>query len=325
MPKGSSPSMTCRSITTFIFCRELSEDAIKNGAMLYIAPFSRWDMWKTVDVNWQMYDVAEGWAKMQSKNIVTYLRHLAPLWRNRFNHTIPMDRGGWVSVRDLAGALGLSVDDLLSILRAMSLDPKDRCQVSMLYRKDMTPDGPVWTNFGVALVRACQGHSIPWIVPERLGEEIKHDELGRIACLCHGTTFDALPNILSGSLKPASMVEPGKYRRPGSRPQRPATGGTGQSGRTLVRNVLMMSPYPYFDHKRYVSGARKDSKLYVFLQKERVSELMAESDRKLYLTHRTAVISCHDWPWDCIQAVIAPGFQRGGSNDRVIYHEFARK
>jgi len=216
----------------------------------------------------------------------------------------------------------LSIDDLLSVLRAMSRDPKDRCQVAMLYRKDIQPQGAVWTNFGVALVRACQGHSIPWIVPERLGAEIRPDRLYDLACLCHGTTYAALPHILSGSLKPASMVEPENYRHPGSRPQRPATEQAQQTGRTLVRNVLMMSPYPYMDLQRYVSGARKDSEVYVFLNREKVAALMGQSDRKLYITHRTAVISCHDWPWDCIQAIFATGATR--PKDRLIYHGFAR-
>ena len=105
----------------------------------------------------------------------------------------------------------------------------------------------MWVNFGVAQVRTCQGHSIPWIIPERLGALIKPEEIGRLACLCHGTTFDAFPNILRGSLKPGSMVELAKLSRPGSRPRRSATGGVGTAGRLLVRNVVMMSPYPFFD------------------------------------------------------------------------------
>ena len=66
------------------WCQELSEAVIRNNAMLYVAPFSRQDMWDTVGVNWQDYDVTSGWAKTQSKNIVTYLRHVAPL-RNVIN------------------------------------------------------------------------------------------------------------------------------------------------------------------------------------------------------------------------------------------------
>ena len=105
-----------------------------------------------MSVTWQDFDVTRGWAKTQSKNIVTYLRHVAPIWNNRFKKTIPTDRGGWVTVRDLAGALGLSIDDLLSILRAMSRDPKDRCQVSMLYRKRAPPT----TQYGrISAWRRC--------------------------------------------------------------------------------------------------------------------------------------------------------------------------
>ena len=73
-----------------------------------------------------------------------------------------------------------------------------------------------------------------------------------------------------------------------------------------------------------MSGARKDSELYLFLHTPRVAEIMVESERTMYITHRSAVISCHDWPWHCVQAAIAPGFIPGGVHDRVIYHEFAQ-
>jgi len=99
----------------------------------------------------------------------------------------------------------------------MSRDPKDRCQVAMLYRKEKTPDGLKWVNKGVAQVRACQGHSIPWIALDRLGVSITADKVAKLPCLCHGTTFYALENILKGSLKPASDVDPTVYRRPGGR------------------------------------------------------------------------------------------------------------
>ena len=128
-----------------------------------------------------------------------------------------------------------------------------------------------------------------------------------LSCLCHGTTFDAFQSIWKGSLKPASHVDPSDYRHPGSRSQRPATGESGAGEYALVRNVLMMSPCPYFDRQRYVGGARKDSELYIFLQKDRVAELIATTPCHLYLTHRAAVISCDEWPWTCIQAVFAPG------------------
>ena len=99
-------------------------------------------------------------------------------------------------------------------------------------------------------------------------------ELWRLGCICHGTTFDAFPNILRGSLKPGSMVEPEKLTRPGSGCQRSATGGAVGEGHQLARNVLMMSPYPFFDRERYVSGARKDSELYLFLHKSHVAKLI---------------------------------------------------
>jgi hypothetical protein len=286
-------------------CEEISDKAIRNGAFLYIVPFSRADLWATAEVNWRDYDLRQKCVNDMSFRIVTYLRHLAPLRRNRARHCSAMDRGGWIAIRDLAIAVGLEMDGLLSVLYAMSKDPKDRIQIAMLYRKENTPNGLVWKNFGVAQVRACQGHSIPWVMPERLGVSISAEHVDKLQCLCHGTTHEALPKILRGSLKPASHIPPDFLERPGN------------------RATLMMSPYPYTDKENYIGGARKNSELYVFLDRDRVAALMKTSDRQLYLTHRAAVITQDGWPWHCIQCVVAPGFKHGGPADALIYHEFA--
>ena len=50
---------------------------------------------------------------------------------------------------------------------------------------------------------------------------IRSHKLNDLSCLCHGTTFDAFPSFLKGSLKPASHVDPSDYRHPRSRSQRP--------------------------------------------------------------------------------------------------------
>ena len=134
----------------FYWCEEISEKVIRNNAFLDIAPFSRWDMWSNLSVVWREYDVTRGWALAMSKRIVTYLRHQAPLRRNRAGYTSAMDRGGWIAMRDLATAMKLTMDELISILRAMSYDPKDRIQVAMLYRKEPSPVGPVWKNLSGA-------------------------------------------------------------------------------------------------------------------------------------------------------------------------------
>ena len=154
--------------------------------MLYIAPFSCRDMWDSCDVDWRDYDVTvpNTWPFTASRRIVSVLRHQAPLRSNR--HAAPMDRGGWKPVRDLAAAVRLSIDDTISLLYAMSKDPKDRCQLAMLYRKTETPSGTKWVNEGVAQVRACQGHSIPWIVLDRLGVSITANKVKELPCLCHG-------------------------------------------------------------------------------------------------------------------------------------------
>jgi hypothetical protein len=102
------------------WCEEISEKVLKAGAMLYLAPFSRTDMWETVSVTWRDYDVNYGWARDMSRRIVAYLRHQAPVRRNRTGYTAPMDRGGWITIRDLANALSISIDDTISLLRAMN-------------------------------------------------------------------------------------------------------------------------------------------------------------------------------------------------------------
>jgi hypothetical protein len=58
--------------------------------------------------------------------------------------------------------------------------------------------------------------------------------------------------------------------------------------------------------------------------KERVAELVAVTPRRLYLTHRAAVISCDDWPCTCIQAVFKAGKVPRGKDGRVIFHEVAK-
>ena len=159
--------------------------------MLYIAPSYCRDMWDSCNVRWRDYNVNEQNSRAWhvSKKIVTILRHTAPLRFNKYN--APMDRGGWMPIRDLAVAIRLSIDDTLSMLYAMSKDPKDRCQVAMLYRKVVTLAGINWVNEGVAQVRACQGHSIPWIFLDRLGMSISADRVKDLPCLCHGTSRGA--------------------------------------------------------------------------------------------------------------------------------------
>ena len=155
-------------------------------------------------------------------------------------------------IRDLVDAIRLSIDDTLSMLYAMSKDPKDRCQVAMLYRKVVTPAGINWVNEGVAQVRACQGHSIPWIFLDRLGMSVSAERVKDLPCLCHGTSRGALANILKDSLKPGSHLDPATLRSSGRHPPRrgEAKGtGRGKYERNVVseRQVLMMLPYPYFD------------------------------------------------------------------------------
>ena len=76
------------------WCLEHSEDVVAHDAMLVIAPFSCGSMWQDCRITWKEIDLSHGWGRFMSKRIVTYLRHVAPLWNNHHNETIPMDWGG---------------------------------------------------------------------------------------------------------------------------------------------------------------------------------------------------------------------------------------
>jgi len=47
------------------------------------------------------------------------------------------------------------------------------------------------------------------------------------------------------------------------------------------------------------------------------------SDRKMFLSHRAAIMSHDIWPWQCIDAAFVPG-NRPGFTDNVIFHWWAR-
>ena len=49
-------------------------------------------------------------------------------------------------------------------------------------------------------VRACQGHTIPWIVTGRLQSQVLPGHLVRVATICHGTRKDRLQSILRWGL-----------------------------------------------------------------------------------------------------------------------------
>lgn len=90
---------------------------------------------------------------------------------------LDMDEHGWVSVSQLidhvnaAGKYALSPDFLRDIVQT---DDKGRYRFS--------PDG--------ARIKACQGHSIPWVIPEMEWREPPQ-------YLYHGTTADAWEKIQS--------------------------------------------------------------------------------------------------------------------------------
>jgi hypothetical protein len=50
----------------------------------------------------------------------------------------------------------------------------------MLYVNEGRANDPVWVNNGMAKAQVCQGHSVPWVLPERLGAEIMPKELRRL-------------------------------------------------------------------------------------------------------------------------------------------------
>jgi len=130
-----------------------------------------------------------------------------------------------------------------------------------------------------------------------------------------------LGQILEGSLKPASHFDLEIYRPPSGRAVKTA----GKAVGSTERSVLMMLPYPYYDTEGHVGGARKYSEVYIFLQKEIVSELMDTSPRRLYLTHRASVVSNDEWPWSCIESIFKAGKEPGDKDDRMLYHWYARR
>lgn len=117
---------------------------------------------------------------MPQKNISIYLSYL--LRHNPAACGLPMDRHGWVPVDALiegvnrGGKYRLDREQLKQIVAA---DEKGRYRFS--------PDG--------ARIKACQGHSLPWVEPELDYREPPE-------YLYHGTTADAAGKIReSGSIQ----------------------------------------------------------------------------------------------------------------------------
>lgn len=116
---------------------------------------------------------------MREKGTVKVSRHLACLLRHAPELAdLDMDRHGWVAVRQLIenvnarGEYHLTPELLREIV---DTDNKGRYRIS--------PDG--------VRIKACQGHSIPWVEPElevRVPPEY----------LYHGTTAEALQEIMAG-------------------------------------------------------------------------------------------------------------------------------
>ena len=130
-----------------------------------------------------------------------FLRHKAPLPAEKTNFLrVPMDRGGWVSVRECAAAMEMRLDDLISLCWSMSKESKNRVQLAVEMR-DERGDGN-YKFSGVALIRAAQGHSIPFVNPARIGAYVSAGVMREeICCVCHGTTWEALAHILRGGLQ----------------------------------------------------------------------------------------------------------------------------
>ena len=90
---------------------------------------------------------------------------------------LDMDKHGWVDVRQLTDRVNAAGKHSLSpdlLQRIVDSDEKGRYRLS--------PDG--------ARIKACQGHSIPWVIPEMEWREPPQ-------YLYHGTTTDAWAKIRS--------------------------------------------------------------------------------------------------------------------------------
>ena len=110
---------------------------------------------------------------MAKKNISVYLSFL--LRHRPETIHLAMDKHGWVSVEDLiqgvneGGKYQLDVEKLEDIV---AQDSKGRYRFNGDHSK----------------IKACQGHSIPWVEPEL-------EYLTPPECLYHGTTTDAAEKI----------------------------------------------------------------------------------------------------------------------------------
>ena len=122
-----------------------------------------------------------------------------------------------------------------------------------------------------------------------------------VPCLCHGTTTTAFESIARSSLKPESQLD-----LPWGR----------SASRTAGRAVLMLSPFPHTHDAR--GGFRKKSEVYVYLGRDKVANFMRTSERKMYMSHRAAIMSCDAWPWQCIDAAVVPG-NRPGYTDKLVF------
>ena len=216
-----------------------------------------------------------------------------------------MDRGGWCRAMELARTLRISLDNLMTLCWHMSWDPKDRVQVSVVYRNvSAITTQPHWELIGVGCLRAVQGHSLKCVDHERTASRIPAEVIKNLACLCHGTTWKGFAGMLTG------------FQRPGGGTLRAAAEGVAEEE---LRNETMMSPFAYFDKDNYVSGARHDSPLYLFYD----LDIMSGFD--LFLTPRGSVVTRDDVPWVGVEVGVAKGWSDVGADDVMVFHAFARQ
>jgi RNA:NAD 2'-phosphotransferase (TPT1/KptA family) len=238
-------------------CYEYSEH-LGSSQRFEIAEFDDHAIWARANVRWNAAaNSKHGWWKQQAKKLTMFLRHKAPLPQEKTNFLrVPMDRGGWISIRECAAAMEMRLDDLISLCWSMSKESKNRVQLAV----EMQDERGVSKFKGVALIRAAQGHSIPFVNPARIGAYVSADAMKQdVCCVCHVTTWEALAHILQGGLKP------------GGGASRAATLGLET---TDIRKESMLAPYAFWMGENLRSGMRRDSPLYIFFNKDALAELI---------------------------------------------------
>ena len=116
-----------------------------------------------------------------------------------------MDGGGWMRWANICTDCMLdrckgTEGDLLAAIRDSE---KDRFEIAMAVDKN---DEPLW----IIAARAVQGHSVPFVLDDRLYWLIKSQLHMFLCTLIHGTRRQFINSILESGIQPAGSGELGR-------------------------------------------------------------------------------------------------------------------